>query len=402
QEYKPPESEDPQPMLAAARAWLRTTAGQAGVDPAVLAPETPVTREANTMPNWAGSCWYYLRFCDPRNGDRFVGAAAEKYWMDGTGVDLYVGGAEHAVLHLLYARFWHKVLYDCGLVSTKEPFQKLFNQGMILAYSYQDAAGKYYHVDDVVEKDGKPFVKATGAPLHSQIEKMSKSKYNVVSPDEVIDKYGADAMRLYELFMGPLEQVKPWQTSGVDGVYRFLARCWRLAVNEETGALSEKIQPVPGSSQPELWKQLHRTIKKVKEDTEGLRFNTAISQMMIFVNEATSAAVLPRETLNLFTRVLAPYAPHVAEEIWERLGEKGFVSHASWPAHDESLCVDNTVTVVVSVNGKKRAELQAARDADAKTLERDALALEAIQKYLEGKPPKRVIVVPGRMVNVVV
>ncbi|MCC7440471.1 MAG: leucine--tRNA ligase [Bdellovibrionales bacterium] len=386
-EYKP--TADGRPPLARAGDWLKVK----------LPDGRMAERETNTMPQWAGSCWYYLRYIDAKNSGEAWATELEKYWMP---VDLYVGGVEHAVLHLLYARFWHKVLYDCGLVSTKEPFQKLFNQGMILAYSYQDAAGKYYHPDEVEEKDGKSVVKATGVALHSQIEKMSKSRMNVVSPDEVIDKYGADAMRLYELFMGPLEQVKPWQTSGVDGVYRFLARAWRLAVDEETGAVSAKVADAPGASLPELWKQLHRTIKKVKEDTEGMRFNTAISQMMIFVNEATGAPSLPREILTTFARVLAPYAPHVAEEMWERLGQKGFVSHAPWPAHDESLCVDNTITVVVSVNGKKRAELQVTRDADPKAVEAEALALEAVQKYLEGKAPKRVIVVPGRMVNVVV
>jgi leucyl-tRNA synthetase len=272
---------------------------------------------------------------------------------------------------------------------------------MILAYSHRDKNGKYYHPSEIDEKDGGAFAKKSGEKLDSQIEKMSKSKQNVVSPDEVIDQYGADAMRLYEMFMGPLEQVKPWQMKGVEGVYRFLERAWRLIVDEETGKLSARLTQAAADSEPELNKALHKTIKKVLQDTEELRFNTGISQMMIFVNEAYSHKTLPRAMAVDFVRVLAPYAPHMAEELWERLGEKGLVSLASWPQHDEKLCIDATVGIAIQVNGKVRDEIQVPRDADKATLEKLALASEKAQKFMEGKPPKKVIVVPGRLVNIV-
>jgi leucyl-tRNA synthetase len=356
-------------------------------------------RELNTMPQWAGSCWYYLRYIDPKNTENAWDKGLENYWMP---VDLYVGGVEHAVLHLLYARFWHKVLFDCGLVSTKEPFQKLFNQGMILAYSYQDAKGKYWGHEDVVERDGKPVLKDSGEPLKSQIEKMSKSKLNVVNPDDVIRDYGADALRLYELFMGPLEQVKPWQMAGVEGVSRFLARAWRLVVDEETGSLSKKVVDAPSSSEAALEKLLHKTMKKVREDTEGLRFNTAISQMMTFVNEATSSSTLPRDTLLLFAHVLSPYASHLAEELWQRLGGQGLCCQQPWPAHDDKLCVDDTVTLGVQVNGKRRDEIAVPANASDDDVQKVALASALVQKFMEGKPAKKVIVIKGRLVNIVV
>lgn len=385
-EYKP--TPDGRPPLARAGAdWLEVT----------LPDGRKATRETNTMPQWAGSCWYYLRYLDAHNTERPFSTEAENYWMP---VDLYIGGVEHAVLHLLYARFWHKVLYDCGLVSTVEPFQKLFNQGMILAYSYQDAQGKYYHPDEVEERDGKYFVGEV--EVSTQVEKMSKSKLNVVNPDDVISEYGADAMRLYELFMGPLEQQKPWQTTGVEGVYRFLQRSWRLIVDEHEGELSPKLTDAPAASEPELEKSLHKTIKKVAEDTEGLAMNTAISQMMIFVNDATQAVTLPRDIATTFVRVLAPYAPHLAEELWSRLGQEGLVAHADWPEYDPALCVDDTISLVVQVNGKKRDEIEVAKDADRETLERLALASEKAQKFIEGQEPRKVIVVPGRLVNIVV
>ncbi|MBI1947233.1 MAG: leucine--tRNA ligase [Deltaproteobacteria bacterium] len=355
------------------------------------------TRELNTMPQWAGSCWYYLRYLDAHNTARAWDADLEKYWMP---VDLYVGGVEHAVLHLLYARFWHKVLFDCGLVSSKEPFHKLFNQGMILAYSYQDAKGKYYGHDDVEEKDGKAYAKGSGEELKSQIEKMSKSKYNVVNPDDVIRDYGADALRLYELFMGPLEQVKPWQMAGVEGVSRFLARAWRLVVDEETGALSARV--TAGHSAPDLEKALHKTLKKVREDTEAMRFNTAISQMMTFVNECTQAKELSRDLLKGFTLALSPYAPHLAEELWQRLGGQGLACQQAWPAHDERLCVDDSMTLGVQVNGKRRDEITVPADVDDDACKAAALASPTVQKFMEGKPAKKVIVVKGRLVNIVV
>ena len=385
-EYKP--RADGQPPLARAEDWLTVT----------LPDGRKATRETNTMPQWAGSCWYYLRYIDPTNTEAPWDKALEEFWMP---VDLYVGGIEHAVLHLLYARFWHKVLYDCDLVTTKEPFQKLFNQGMILAYSYRDANGKYYNPEDVDLSGSDPKVKATGEALTSKIEKMSKSKLNVVNPDDVIDKYGADAMRLYELFMGPLEQVKPWQMAGVEGVYRFLARTWRLVVDENTGELTSKVTDAAADSQGDLQKTLHRTIKKVVEDTEGMRFNTAISQMMTFVNDATSAKSLPRDILEDFLHVLAPYAPHLAEELWKRLGHETMISNRPMPAWDESLCVDATITLIVQVNGKKRGELEAAKEASKDELEKLAVESGIADKFLEGRQPKRIIVVPGRLVNIV-
>jgi leucyl-tRNA synthetase len=387
-EFKP--TDDGQPPLArAGDDWLRVT----------LPDGRQGTRETNTMPQWAGSCWYYLRYLDATNDRKAWSAEAERYWMP---VDLYVGGVEHAVLHLLYARFWHKVLYDCGLVSTVEPFRQLFNQGMILAYSYKDSRGKYHHPSAVEERDGQPVLAETGEVLESQIEKMSKSKLNVVNPDDVVEAYGADAMRLYELFMGPLDVQKPWQMSGVEGVYRFLQRVWRLAVDERTGELQEKLVGAGADSAPELNSTLHKTIKKVTGDTETLQMNTAISQMMIFVNEATSADALPKEILEGFLRVLSPYAPHLCEELWSRLGHDDLIAHAEWPVYDEALCQDDLITVVVQVNGKKRDELEVPRQADRADVEALALASDNVQKHLGGATPKRVIVVPGRLVNLVV
>ena len=387
-QYKP--TEDGQPPLArAGEEWLsvKLPGGRIG------------TREVNTMPQWGGSCWYYLRYLDPKNEEALCAKELEDYWMP---VDLYVGGVEHAVLHLLYARFWHKVLYDCGLVHTKEPFQKLFNQGMILAQSYQDEQGKYYYPEDVEQSGSKYVAKSTGRVVKTQVEKMSKSRYNVVNPDEVIDKYGADAMRLYELFMGPLEQVKMWQMAGVEGVYRFLHRVWRLVVNQETGELNAALCDDAGNTAPELWRLLHKTIKKVGEDTLELKFNTAISQMMTFVNEATPASKLPKETVLLFLKVLSPYAPHIAEELWQRLGQTTLLAKEEWPSYDASLCVDDLVTIVLQINGKKRDELKVSRGVSEAELQAQALASPMMQKFLAGSTPKKIIVIKERIVNVVV
>ncbi len=386
-EYRPTADGRP-PLARAGDDWLAVTLpdGRVGV------------RETNTMPQWAGSCWYYLRYIDPHNTEQAWSAELENYWMP---VDLYVGGVEHAVLHLLYARFWHKVLYDCGLVSTAEPFQRLFNQGMILAYSYKDERGKYYSPADVEERSGEYFATDTGDRLSTQIEKMSKSRYNVVSPDDVIAQYGADAMRLYELFMGPLEQVKPWQMSGVEGVYRFLHRVWRLVVDEKTGGLVPRLTEAPAASEAALQRSAHVTIKKVLEDTENLRFNTAIAQMMTFVNEATSSSTLPREIIRDFLLALSPYAPHICEELWSRLGESALIATAQWPAHDEALCVEDTIEWIVQVNGKKRDSLMASRDTSRQEIEKLALATEGATRSLQGAVPKKVIVVPGRLVNIV-
>lgn len=273
---------------------------------------------------------------------------------------------------------------------------------MILAYSYRDSNGKYYHPSDAEERDGRFFTKDGDTELEAQIEKMSKSKLNVVNPDDVITRYGADAMRLYELFMGPLEVQKPWQMKDVEGVNRFLQRVWRLVVDEESGGLNPKLTDAPASSEPELESTLHKTIKKVTSDTETLQMNTAIAQMMIFTNDATSTATLPREIVSAFLRLLSPYAPHICEEVWQRLGEEELIAHAEWPSWDPELAQDETITIVIQVNGKKRDELQVSRDTAKEELERLALASENAQKFIDGKEPKKVIVVPGRLVNIVV
>ncbi len=385
-EYKPTSTGEP--PLARAAAWCEVTLGDG----------EKAIRETNTMPQWAGSCWYYLRYIDPHNTSAAWSQEAEKYWLP---VDLYIGGVEHAVLHLLYARFWHKVLYDLGLVHTKEPFKKLFNQGMIIAHSYKEASGKYHSPADTEEKNGKWFLKGTDTLLERQVEKMSKSKFNVVSPDEVIDLYGADSLRLYELFMGPLEAVKPWQMDGVEGVYRFLQRVWRMAIGED-GKLSPKVVSAPGDTEPVLWKLLHKTIKKVGEDTEGLRFNTAISQMMIWVNQVYSSKTLPQEALEKFLGLLSPYAPHLAEEIWEKLGHSQLLVNAPWPDFDAALVIDDTLTIVFQVNGKLRGKADVPKAISKEDLLVLAKQDPGVAKYLEGKPILKEIVVPGKLVNLVV
>ncbi len=355
-------------------------------------------RETNTMPQWAGSCWYYLRYLDADNHEAAWDPELEKYWLP---VDLYVGGVEHAVLHLLYARFWHKVLYDCGLVASKEPFQQLFNQGMILAPSYRAESGKYYPRSELVKRNGELYVHGEERPVRVQIERMGKSKMNGVDPMQVIEEYGADAVRLYELFMGPLEQTKPWKMEGLEGVFRFLNRAWRLIVDERSNELSPRITDAPPSSEAPLEKMLHKTIKKVRADTEGLRFSTAIAQMMVFVNEATAADTLPREVLLTFARVLAPYAPHLAEEVWQRLDGDGLVVQADWPEHVETLCAEDLVTVVVQVNGKLRDRFEVERGTARERLEELALESPQAQRFIDGKTPRRMIVVAERLVNVV-
>ena len=403
-EYKP--TADGQPPLARAKEWVRTTDKRSG---------KAATRETNTMPQWAGSCWYYLRFVDPKNSAAPWSKEAEKYWMP---VDLYVGGVEHAVLHLLYARFWHKVLFDLGLVSTKEPFQKLRNQGLIIAPSYQDAAGKYYYPEQVVERDGKWFVKETGTPVATQLEKMAKSKFNVVNPDDVVRDYGADSMRLYECFIGPLEHGGAWQTTGVEGVYRFLERTWRLCFispKGQKGSEQDIVNPAiaDGVEDPALERALHKTIKKVTEDVAAMSFNTAISAMMVFVNEATGREKLPRRLVESFILLLAPFAPHLCEEVWASLHpSKGkgtdvgnawqSIAHAPWPKWDPALVKDDTLEIGVQVNGKLRDTISIPVDADAATVQKIALASEKIQKALEGRTPKKVIVVPKKIVSVVV
>ncbi len=373
-----PEMEDfkptgtPEPPLSKATEWLNYS--------------EQARRETNTMPQWAGSCWYYLRFCDPKNYARFVGADAESYWMTGHpksrarvqespgGVDLYVGGTEHAVLHLLYARFWHKVLYDLGYLSTPEPFQRLVNQGIILGPDNQ---------------------------------KMSKSRGNVVNPENVIAEYGADSLRLYEMFMGPLEQMKPWSMKGVEGVYRFLGRVWRLVMEEtqEGGwALSSDLAEIELSN-----KQLrvaHATIKKVTEDIETFALNTAISQMMIFTNEFVNSRPRPVTGLRILLPLLSPFAPHLAEELWERLGQKfprfeGQASSQRWPVYEEKFLVVDEVEYGVQVNGKVRDRILVRKDASDAELEESALAAPKVREAITGKPVSKVIIVRGKLVNIV-
>ena len=354
-------------------------------------------RELNTMPQWAGSCWYYLRYMDPFNTEMPFDPAAERYWGP---VDLYIGGVEHAVLHLLYARFWHKVLYDCGLTHTPEPFTKLFNQGMILAFSYQDEDGRYYYPEQVEERDGGWVVKDSGKPVKTQIEKMSKSRFNVVNPNDVVAQYGADALRLYEMFMGPLEQVKPWQMSGVEGVYRFLGRVWRLFVDEHTDTLNPAIGDHPIT--PELNRSLNLVIKSVTEGIEALRFNTPLSRMMEFVTLALAQPTLPKAGLEKFVLVLSTYAPHLGEELWQRLGHGDTLAYEPWPTWDEAALVENTVSVGVQVGGKVRGQLEIAKDLPAADVLAAAKALPNVARHLEGMAIVKELYVPGRLVNFVV
>ena len=334
----------------------------------VVDPETGKKgkRETNTMPQWAGSCWYYLRYIDPHNDEMFADPEKLKYWLP---VDVYIGGAEHAVLHLLYARFWHKVLYDLGLVPTREPFQKLFNQGMILAEG----------------KDGRP-------------EKMSKSKGNVVNPDDIIVSHGADTLRVYEMFMGPLDASIAWSENGLDGSRRFLDRVYRLFVDEETGKVNDKVQD---KDNEELEVSYNFTVKKVSEDIEILGFNTAISQLMVFVNDCYKAEYIPRKYVLGFIQLLAPFAPHLAEEMWEIYGNTESISYVPWPTFDESKLVSDTVEIVVQLMGKVKAKLDVKKDLTPAELEQIVLANEEVKELIEGKQVMKVIVVPGRLVNIV-
>ena len=348
-----------EPPLAKAKEWIRYS--------------NAALRETNTMPQWAGSCWYYLRFIDPGNKQRFVAEEAERYWMGGSqsgGVDLYVGGTEHAVLHLLYARFWHKVLFDLGHLSKPEPFQRLVNQGMILG------------------EDNR---------------KMSKRWGNVIDPLDVIAEYGADAFRCYEMFMGPLEQMKPWSMKGVEGVARFLARVWRLVMDEtQTGEwqLSPRVQDItPEKSQQKI---LHATIKKVTEDIEGLAFNTAISQMMVFVNAFTNAPAIPRATLSTFLVLLNPFAPHLSSELWQTIGQPGEITAQSWPDYEEALLVEDEVEIVLQVNGKVRDKVRVSLDASDSELEEIARNNPRVLEFVAGKPIRKIVVIRKKLVNVVV
>ncbi|HEY4239013.1 MAG TPA: leucine--tRNA ligase [Kofleriaceae bacterium] len=387
-EYKP--TADGRPPLARATDWLKIVDAETG---------TLARRETNTMPQWAGSCWYYLRFLSPDRADVAWDAAEEKYWMP---VDLYVGGGEHATLHLLYARFWHKVLFDAGLVSTPEPFQRLFHQGMIHKTSFRDAAGRYHHDDEVEKRDGAWVLKETGEPVDAKLDKMSKSRFNVVNPDDLCAQYGADAMRLYELFMGPLEDGVEWETAGVAGTRRFLDRAWRLLVDTETDALSGKVSADVPEDNRELERALHAAIKKVTQSIADMRFNTAISEMMVFVNEATKAARIPRAWFEAFLRVLSPFAPHMAEELWQRLGHRSSISAADWPAFDEAKLARDVMVIAVQVSGKLRGQIEVPTDSSQETILAAAKSDEKVVAFLEGKPIKREIYVKGRLVNLVV
>ena len=365
--------------LAAIDSWVATTCPTCG---------GPGKRETNTMPQWAGSCWYYLRYLDPRNPDQLFDPALEKKWMS---VDLYVGGGEHAVLHLLYARFWHKVLYDMGVVSTPEPFQKLRHPGTVLSRSYEDAMGRYHELGEIEFRGEEAVLRATGETLKSTVEKMAKTKMNGVSPDDVIRDYGADVMRLYEMFMGEFELPKPWDARAIEGVNRFLKRAWRLV---------DEFDPARAPATDAHLHLRHKTIKRVTADLERMQLNTAIAAMMEYVNELTAKGAT-RADLVALVALLGPYAPHLGDEAWERLGEKGFLLEAAWPEHDEALTRDATVTLGVQIDGKVRGSVEIARDASEDDARRAALAVPNVTKHLEGRTISKFIYKPGRIIGIV-
>ena len=375
--------------LAGIDSWVNCKCPKCGKD---------ARRETNTMPQWAGSCWYYLRYIDPNNEKAFADSEKVNYWMP---VDLYVGGAEHAVLHLLYARFWHKVLYDIGVVNTTEPFQRLVNQGMITSFAFQRKNKTLVPVDEVEQRDdGNYYEKATGEQLEQIIAKMSKSLKNVVNPDEEIKSYGADSVRMYEMFMGPLTMSKPWNTQGIIGIHRFLEKVWAISEKplndiDITGKLEDE-------SLINLRKTFAQTIKKVTKDTDTLNFNTAISQMMIFVNELSKQESIPKAMWSDFVKVISPYAPHLGEELWEKLGNKNTIAYESWPTINEDFLKDDAKTIVVMVNGKLRGKFQAAPGADDNTLIEAAKTAEGVEKFLEGKTIVKSVVVKDKLVNFVV
>ncbi len=406
EDYKP--SGRPEPPLGKATAWVNVTRNG-----------KQYKRETNTMPQWAGSCWYYIRYLDPHNEKAFCDPQKAKYWLP---VDLYVGGAEHAVLHLLYSRFWHKVLYDRGHLPTPEPFQKLVNQGMILgemeftAYrengewrsAVKDVPEGWESVrlgEDQVEKQGDSFVMKDNPKVRidARAYKMSKSRGNVINPDEVVKEYGADSMRLYEMFMGPLEATKPWSMRGVEGVYRFLNRVWRLLIDERDTAavrLNDTVQDVEPDR--ETLRKLHQTIQKVTADLDSMSFNTAIAAMMEFSNHLTKLSVRPRSALQTLVLLLSPFAPHLAEELWHALGHSQSLAYEPWPKYDPALTKADTIEVPVQVNGKLRGKVTVPADSDQAALQATALADERIRALTEGKQIRKVIVVPGKLVNIVV
>ena len=355
-------------------------------------------RETNTMPQWGGSCWYYLRYLDPHNDKKFCSPEAEKYWMP---VNLYIGGAEHAVLHLLYARFWHKVLYDLGVVSTKEPFQRLVNQGMITSFAFQRANKTLVPVDEVEKRDdGNFYEKKTGEKLEQIVAKMSKSLKNVVNPDDEVKEYGADSVRMYEMFMGPLTMSKPWSTQGIVGIHRFLEKVW--AISEKPLSDIDISGKLSDEKLVSARKTFAQTIKKVTSDTATLNFNTAISQMMIFINEISKLDSVPRAMWQDFVKVLSPYAPHLGEELWQKLGNKGSIAYVQWPAVNEDFAKDEEKTIVVMINGKLRGKFKAEPGASDETLRSEAENNEDAKKFLEGKTIVKCVIVKDKLVNFVV
>jgi len=457
EDFRPHASDDPhaEPQVPLSRATDWVTVQRDG---------QTLRRETNTMPQWAGSCWYYLRFCDPQDNSALIDQVAERYWLGGKrpdntpkpgGVDLYMGGAEHAVLHLLYARFWHKVLYDLGFVSTPEPFLKLFNQGMIQSYAFQREDGIVIGRDRVLklvrdrsgaaqatavsetepvneralatwESKGRPVTPQATQSLTQQGEvlldaelgqavseitaKMSKALKNVVNPDAIIEEYGADTLRLYEMAMGPLEASKPWNTRDIIGVHRFLQRVWRLVVPQPVEGAAESeaaklpaINPAIGDVRDDgLERLLHKTIKKVTEDIQRFAYNTAIAQMIVWSNEAGRVQALARDQVERFLLLLSPLAPHLCEELWQRLGHAETISGQAWPTYDERLTIDETVEYAVQVNGKVRGRVTAPADADEAALRSAALAVENVAAAVNGKPIRRAIVVRGRLINLIV
>ncbi len=400
-DFKPEASDDPNapprpPLSKAAEDWR-----------IVERDGVKFERELNTMPQWAGSCWYYLRFIDPHNHERFVDKAKQDYWLSPNGVDLYVGGAEHAVLHLLYARFWHKVLYDLGHVSTPEPFRRLVNQGYIQAYAYRDERGVVVPADEVVDQDGRPAADVqgqsgrkylhNGRPVVQEYGKMGKSLKNASSPDEVCAEYGCDTFRLYEMYLGPIEASKPWSTRDIIGVHRFLRRVWRNFVDEE----SDRSLVVDGEVDERLERELHRTIKKVSDDFERLSFNTAIASLIEFNSELVALDKIPRRLAEPFVKLLAPLAPHLAEELWRRLGHTETIAYESWPDYDKEMVKAQAVIIPVQVNGKVRGSLSIAPDEQKEAVLAAAREDENVARHLEGKTVRREIYVPGKIVNLV-
>jgi leucyl-tRNA synthetase len=408
-DFEPVTSDDPdalpEPPLARATDWVEVELDLDGPTWAGYGEGRQVyLRETNTMPQWAGSCWYYLRYLDPTNEKEMVDPAVEREWAQGTRddgsakvglVDLYVGGVEHAVLHLLYARFWHKVLYDLGHVSTSEPFQRLVNQGMILAHAYQDERGAFVEASEVEERDGQFFFE--GQPVTRELGKMGKSLRNAVAPDDIFRDYGADTLRLYEMFMGPLDKERPWNTSDIVGVFRFLQRLWRNFVDEDTGA--SRVSDAPADE--ETRRILHRTIAAVRDDMAAMSFNTAIARLFELNNHLTSADETPREVAEPLVLMVAPLAPHIAEELWARLGHEQTLTYESFPSADPALLVEASVEVPVQVNGKVRARVSVAAGADAAAHEAAARADAKIAELLNGATVQDVKVVPGRIINFV-